>query len=91
MGPAINSKEGESQPFIAPDESFILFYRVFNQIPVALRQFQGEEWPVAPGHRIRSLVGAGGGLIVSPDGKYLFFGRRRTLLDAADADALVKY
>jgi len=31
LGPVINSKDGESMPFIAPDESYILFYRVVLQ------------------------------------------------------------
>jgi hypothetical protein len=75
LGPAVNSKDGESQPFIAPDESFILFYRAPGQIPSAFVSFRGRDgkWQQAV---TVDLPWAGAGLIVSPDGKHLFAGGR---------------
>ena len=75
MGPAINSKDYETQPFIAPDESFILFYRVFNQIPSPYASFRGSSGQWLPAVKF-DLPRAGAGLMVSPDGKYLFFDNR---------------
>ncbi len=83
LGPAINSKEGESQPFIAPDESYILFYRVFGQIPSAYVSFKGKNGEWLPAVKFE-LPWVGAGLMVSPDGKYLFAGglwKSRKFLD----------
>jgi ankyrin repeat protein len=75
LGPAVNSKDGESQPFIAPDESFILFYRAPGQIPSAFVSFRGRDGKWLQAVTV-DLPWAGAGLIVSPDGKYLFAGGR---------------
>jgi len=75
QGPAINSKDGESQPFVAPDESFILFYRAPGQIPSAFVSFRGRDGKWLPAVKF-DLPWAGAGLIVSPDGKHLFAGGR---------------
>jgi hypothetical protein len=75
LGPAVNSKDGESQPFVAPDESFILFYRAAGQIPTAYISFRGRDGQWLPAVKF-DLPWAGAGLIVSPDGKYLFAGGR---------------
>jgi len=48
LGPAVNSKDGESQPFVAPDESFILFYRAGGQIPTAYISFRRRAEADAP-------------------------------------------
>jgi ankyrin repeat protein len=71
LGPAVNSKDGESQPFIAPDESFILFYRALGQIPTAYVSFKGRDGQWLPAVKF-DLPWAPAGLMVSPDGKYLF-------------------
>jgi hypothetical protein len=71
LGPAVNSKDGESQPFIAPDESFILFYRAPGQIPSAFVSFRGRDGKWLQAVKI-DLPWAGAGIMVSPDGKYLF-------------------
>jgi len=73
LGPAVNSKDGESQPFVAPDESFILFYRAAGQIPTAYVSLKGQDGKWLPAVTF-DLPWAGAGLIVSPDGKYLFAG-----------------
>ena len=75
LGPAVNSKDGESQPFVAPDESFILFYRAPGQIPTAYVSFRGRDGQWLPAVTF-DMPWAGAGLIVSPDGKYLFAGGR---------------
>jgi ankyrin repeat protein len=75
LGPAVNSKDGESQPFIAPDEFFILFYRAPGQIPSAYVSFRGRDGKWQQAVKV-DLPWAGAGLIVSPDGKYLFAGGR---------------
>jgi len=71
LGPAVNSKDGESQPFVAPDESFILFYRAPGQVPSAFVSFKGRDGKWLPAVPF-DLPWVGAGLIVSPDGKYLF-------------------
>ena len=75
LGPAVNSKDGESQPFIAPDESFILFYRAPGQIPSAFVSFRGRDGKWLQAVKT-DLPWAGAGIMVSPDGKYLFAGGR---------------
>lgn len=83
LGPAINSKDGETQPFIAPDESFILFYRVVGQIPAFHASFRGRDGQWLPAVKV-DLPWVGVGIIVSPDGKYLFVGghwKSTTFLD----------
>ncbi len=73
LGPAINTKDGESQAFVAPDESFILFFRAPGQVPSAHVSFKGRDGQWMPAVKF-DLPWAGAGLIVSPDGKYLFAG-----------------
>jgi hypothetical protein len=73
LGSAVNTKDGESQPFVAPDESFILFYRAAGQIPSAYASFKGPDGRWLPAVTF-DLPWMGAGLIVSPDGKYLFAG-----------------
>jgi hypothetical protein len=73
LGPAINTKDGESQVFVASDESFILFFRAPGQVPSAHVSFKGRDGQWMPAVKF-DLPWAGAGLIVSPDGKYLFAG-----------------
>ncbi len=71
LGPAVNTKDHETQPYIAPDESFILFWRSAGQIPSAYVSFKGRNGEWLPAVKF-DLPWAPGGLMVSPDGKYLF-------------------
>jgi ankyrin repeat protein len=73
LGPAINTKDGESQVFVAPDESYLLFWRAPGQIPSAYVSFKGSDGQWLPAVKF-DLPWAGAGLIASPDGKYLFSG-----------------
>ncbi|MFA6127261.1 MAG: ankyrin repeat domain-containing protein [Bacteroidales bacterium] len=72
MGPVINSKEGESMPFIAPDESYILFYKVVLQRGLLHISFKAKDGLWLTPQKVTQIspyVGA----IVSPDGQYFFF------------------
>lgn len=73
IGPAINTREVEDCPFIAPDESYLIFSRVSGPesgYHIAYRLKDGG-WsaPVAL-KRLRAQPTS----FVSPDGKYVFFG-----------------
>jgi ankyrin repeat protein len=82
MGPEINGPEGGSHPFIAPDESYIIFdsngrpdsYGA-NDLYISFREPDGT-WlkAINMGNKINTKYGD---LLanVSPDGKYLFFTR----------------
>jgi hypothetical protein len=75
LGPAINSKEGESMPYIAPDESYIIFYKVVLQRPSLYISFRAKDGRWLQAAKIeRFPVGICG--IVSPDGKYFFMDDR---------------
>lgn len=72
LGPVINSKDGESMPFIAPDESYILFYKVVLQrglLHICFKTKDGQWLPPKKVNQISPYVGA----VVSHDGKYFFF------------------
>jgi len=71
LGPAVNSTDGESQPFVALDESFILYYRAAGQIPTAYVSFKGRDGKWLSAVKF-DLPWTGAGIMVSPDGKYLF-------------------
>ena len=82
MGPEINGSEGGSHPFIAPDETYIIFdsngrpdsYGA-NDLYIAFRKKDGS-WTKAVnmGERINTRHGELLGS-VSPDGRWLFFTR----------------
>jgi ankyrin repeat protein/glyoxylase-like metal-dependent hydrolase (beta-lactamase superfamily II) len=75
LGPIINSDNGEMMPCIAPDESFLIFYRVVRQRPSLYISFKakGGQWlPPKMIERVSARVGA----VLSLDGKYLFFDNR---------------
>jgi ankyrin repeat protein len=75
LGPAINSENGEMMPCIAPDESFLIFYKVVRQRPslyISFRAKDGQWLPPKMFERLSARVGA----ILSLDGKYLFFDNR---------------
>ncbi len=75
LGSVINSENGESMPYISPDESFIIFYRVILQRPSLYISFKGKDgqWlqPISIVHFTPYVCG-----IVSPDEKYFFFDNR---------------
>jgi ankyrin repeat protein len=71
LGPAVNTKDHELQPFIAPDESFILFWRSAGQVPSAFVSFKGRNGEWLPAVKF-DLPWSPGGIMISPDGKYLF-------------------
>jgi hypothetical protein len=73
LGPEVNTKDNESQPFVAPDDSYILFWRAAGQVPTAYVSFRASDGAWRPAIKL-DLPWAPGGLIVSPDGKYLFTG-----------------
>jgi len=75
LGPVINSTDGEMMPCIAPDESFLIFYKVVRQRPslyISFRAKDGQWLPPQMIERVPARVGA----ILSLDGKYLFFDNR---------------
>ena len=70
-GPVINTKDSEMMPFIAPDESYLIFFRAIMQRPYLFISFKGRDgqWQEPkPIDWFPIYVGA----IVSPDGRYLF-------------------
>jgi len=75
LGPVVNSNDGEMMPCIAPDESFLIFYKVILQRPslyVSFRAKDGQWLPPKMFERLSARVGA----ILSLDGKYLFIDNR---------------
>ncbi|MCP4897682.1 MAG: hypothetical protein GY906_11980 [bacterium] len=82
LGPAVNTEHNESNPFIAPDESYIVFNvqlpeNDFNpQIYVSF-QLENGSWTKAEslGESVNTIDGESAATI-TPDEKYLFFKRR---------------
>ncbi len=75
MGPVINSESGESMPFIAPDESYMLFYRVVMQrgaLYICFKAKNGQWMQPQKMDQVSAYVGA----FVSADCKYLFYDTR---------------
>jgi ankyrin repeat protein len=74
LGPVINSGDGESMPFIAPDESYIIFYRVVLQRPYLYISYKSkdEQWT----QPLKIDLPAYNCGIVTPDGKYFFCDNR---------------
>ncbi|UCD24646.1 MAG: ankyrin repeat domain-containing protein [Gemmatimonadota bacterium] len=79
LGPIVNSEADEGMPFIAPDDSYLLFTRFrhpdnigFSDLWISFPDEQGN-WAEAVnlGERINSVAGICP--IVTPDGRYLFF------------------
>jgi ankyrin repeat protein len=71
MGPVINSKDLDHCPYIAPDESYILFARMsFTEGQCIYISFRGKtgEWLTPVRTPVDALCP-----YISPDGKYLFF------------------
>ncbi len=75
VGPVVNSAAGESMPFIAPDESYMLFYKVMMQrgaLHISFKDQDGQWMPPQKIDQVSAYVGA----FVSPDKKYLFYDTR---------------
>jgi hypothetical protein len=72
ISPPISTADPEIQPFIAPDESYILYCKVDVGQPVPYISFRSKEGQWLQPICIEEYVGRNGCLIVSPDGKYIF-------------------
>jgi ankyrin repeat protein len=81
LGAAVNTDAPEFSPYIAPDESYLLFTRVTEGGDTGLffsRRGQDGSWSYAV--KMDPPVNSGSGElcpVVSPDGRYLFFLSRR--------------
>jgi hypothetical protein len=88
LGSPVNSDDGEGRPFVAPDESFLLFQANLEggfgsmDIYVSFRM-DDTTWgrPINLGERINTDHSEFGPRL-SPDGKYLFFSSYRGLTKA---------
>jgi hypothetical protein len=83
LGLAINSSYSEACPWVAPDESYIIFQSLRpggqvegNQLYISFRDKKGGWTPAKNmGEKINAYPASGA--CVSPDEKYLFFVRRK--------------
>ena len=79
----MNTENSEAHPFIAPDESYVLFYssrpggKGKGDLYVCFRVADGS-WSRAFNDMIINTPEADWCATVSPDGKYLFFTRNGT-------------
>ena len=83
LGPAVNSAQPEFHPFIAPDESYLIFDSPRpeglggNDLYVSFRQPDGAWSPAVNMGKGINSEDADMRAFVSPDGKYLFFSSTR--------------
>jgi len=96
LGPAINTRAGEFEPYVAPDESYMIFAAIgrpdsFGAYDLYLSRRENGIW-MAPTHLPRPINSDGWDFAprVSPDGKYLFFASSRRV-DAAPPPAPLTY
>ena len=75
LGPTINSNNGESMPYIAPDESYILFYRIALQRGTLYISFKAKDGQWMEPKKIDQINGYVGAIVTS-DGNYLFCDNR---------------
>ena len=73
IGPIINSKEGEFSPFIAPDESYLIFSRTYRGRGRLFISFKLKNKKWSQSFCIERYTRGGINGIVSPDNKYLFY------------------
>jgi Tol biopolymer transport system component len=78
LGPTINSDVSDTCPFIAPDESYLIFTRIdeANYNPDLFISYRGRDGSWTEAERLPSPINSEDTEIypvVSPDGKYLFF------------------
>ena len=83
LGPGVNTEYGETDPIIAPDESYLLYDAIrpeHDNIPQIYVSFQIEDnvWSkgVSLGEAVNKKEGTSAPTL-SPDGKYLFFKHRQ--------------
>lgn len=84
LGSPINTEYWENDPYIAPDESFIIFQsdrggnHEFGDLYISYKDQDGK-WiqPINMGENINSSTSGEGCPWVTPDGKYLFFSSLR--------------
>ncbi len=75
LGSVINSEDSETMPYIAPDETYLIFYRIVMQRPSLYISFKTKDGQWMQPKKIEQFpVGNCG--IVSPDGKYFFCDNR---------------
>jgi len=83
LGPAINSPYGEGGPFIAPDESYILFHSIrpggFIQGHQLYISFKTKNGCWTKARNLGSVINGSIAILpyVSPDGKFLFYVRSK--------------
>lgn len=74
---SVNTGEYEALPVIAPDESFLIFYRMGKSIKKGQYiSFKKEDGSWTPAKEMGDSINCGGlafSLSLSPDGKYLFY------------------
>lgn len=91
LGPPINTTAGDDLPFIAPDESYLLFASSregthgLRDLYISFRAGDGWTEPINLGPDINT-EGFDIYPTVSPDGKYLFFTRRHAWMATEDSD-----
>ena len=77
LGDAINTSFAESGPFIAPDESYIIFNRYSNDtergLHISYRKNDGSWSEAVSMEKIIKTENTGFHGVVSPDNKYLFY------------------
>jgi len=73
IGPIINTKDGESSPFIAPDESYMIFSKIVSgrgKLHISFKSKDGQwQQPV----NIIPYTDSAICPVISHDGKYLFY------------------
>jgi len=80
LGAPINTEFWENDPFIAPDESYLIFQsdregdHEFGDLFISFKDKEGK-WikPINMGENVNASYSGEGCPMVSPDGKYLFF------------------
>ena len=85
LGSPINTEYWENDPYIAPDESFIIFQsdregdHEFGDLYISYKDKNGK-WiqPINMGDNVNSSTSGEGCPWVTPDGKYLFFSSLRS-------------
>lgn len=91
MGPTINTAKGDDLPYIAPDESYLVFASNreggYGKRDLYVSFQREDRWtpPVNLGPQINT-EGFNNYPFVSPDGKVLFFGRRTEWMAKEDSD-----
>ena len=80
LGAVVNSKHYDVDPYVAPDESYLVF--ASNREPAGLYvTFRRQDWGWTDPRHMGDELAAGNPICpwVSPDGHYLFFTSNRTL------------